>query len=129
MMNWIVNPTGLSACKMYFYFLLGTIFLVVSQFLTCASVSCSVCARYSRSGPTIYCCRSNSASNLSNCSGVKMVRTRFDLDEDEEQEEGESFLHLFSSEDEGDRSLSSETEDGGGMVRKRLAESRNFLAI
>lgn len=47
-----------------------------------------------------------------------MVRTRFDLDEDEEQEEGESFLHLFSSEDEGDRSLSSETEDGGGMVRK-----------
>jgi hypothetical protein len=27
--------------------------------------------------PTIYCCRSNSASIRSNCSGVKMVRTRF----------------------------------------------------
>ena len=43
---------------------------------TCASVSCNVWAKYKRSGPTIYCCLSNSASNLSSWSGVKMVRTR-----------------------------------------------------
>jgi len=43
---------------------------------TCASVSLSVWARYKRSGPTMYCCRSNSASKHSSCSGVKIVRTR-----------------------------------------------------
>lgn len=49
------------------------------------SVNCRVCARYNLSGPTIYCCLSNSASNLSNCSGVKIVRTRLlfnEIDDD-----------------------------------------------
>ncbi|CAN7999747.1 unnamed protein product, partial [Ixodes pacificus] len=43
--------------------------------LTCASVSRRAAARYSRSGPTMYCWRSNSASSRSSWSAVKMVRT------------------------------------------------------
>lgn len=50
--------------------------------LTWASVSWSVCAKYKRSGPTIYCCLSNSASRRSNCSGVKIVRTRLLFNDD-----------------------------------------------
>lgn len=46
---------------------------------TCASVSWSACARYNLSGPTMYCWRSNSASSLSSCSGVKIVLTLFDF--------------------------------------------------
>lgn len=49
------------------------------QTLTCDSLSPRADAKYILSGPTMYCCRSNSNSNRSSCSGVKIVLILFIL--------------------------------------------------
>lgn len=48
-----------------------------NQTFTWASVSRKEWARYSLSGPTMYWVLANSPSSRSNCSAVKIVRTRF----------------------------------------------------
>lgn len=50
-----------------------------NQTFTWASVNRSAWARYSLSGPTIYCWRANSPSRRSSCSAVKIVLTLFTL--------------------------------------------------
>lgn len=50
-----------------------------NQTLTCASVNLNAWAKYSLSGPTIYCWRANSPSSRSSCSAVKIVLTLFDF--------------------------------------------------
>ena len=54
-----------------------------NQTLTCDSDRRRLAANTNLSGPTMYCWRANSASNRSNCSALKMVRTRFALGEDD----------------------------------------------
>lgn len=60
------DPTSLQPCP-------------TPQSLTWVSVRRSVAARSTRSVPTMYCCLRNSCSSLSNCSGLKTVRTLFIL--------------------------------------------------
>jgi hypothetical protein len=50
-----------------------------NQTFTWASDKLRADAKYNLSGPTIYCCLSNSISSFSSCSGVKMVLTLFDF--------------------------------------------------
>lgn len=54
-----------------------------NQTFTCDSDRRRLAANTNLSGPTMYCCRANSASNRSNCSALKMVRTLFALGEDD----------------------------------------------
>lgn len=55
-----------------------------NQTLTCDSDRRRLAANTNLSGPTMYCWRANSASNRSNCSALKMVRTRLARGEDDD---------------------------------------------